>query len=107
MNNKDVNSRDTNESSRTHHDPKKRAATVEQSDESQAVPVDHVTVRQLELQVDDLVDNYNKLAKSLNRPQIDEANASGIKFSPSKLVSVIACNDNYFCTACLTYIFTF
>lgn len=85
MNNIDVDSHDTNKSSQTHHDPKKRA-TDEQSNDSQSIPVDQVTVGQLERQVDDLVQNYNKLAKTLNRPQIHEANANGIKFSTSKTV---------------------
>lgn len=35
-----------------------------------------VTVSQLKKQVDDLVDNYNKLAKTLNRPQLHDTNPS-------------------------------
>lgn len=31
-----------------------------------------VTIKQLKEQVDDLVDNYNELAKKLNRPTLDE-----------------------------------
>lgn len=86
MNNIDVDSYDINKSSQAQHDPKKRALE-EQSDDSQSISVDQVTVSQLEQQVDDLVESYNKLAKSLNRPQIHEANANGIIFSTTKTVS--------------------
>lgn len=86
MNNIDVDPHDTNKSSRKQHDPKKRAVD-EQNDDSQSTPaVDQVTVGQLEQQVDDLVESYNKLAKTLNRPQIHEANANGIVFTTSKTV---------------------
>lgn len=86
VNNIDVDSHDTNKSSQSPHEPKKRALD-EQNDESQSNPVDQVTVGQLERQVDDLVESYNKLAKTLNRPQIHEANANGIVFSTAKTVS--------------------
>lgn len=39
------------------------------------IPLDQVTVSQLTRQVDDLVNNYNKLAKTLNRPQLEENNS--------------------------------
>lgn len=35
-----------------------------------------VTVSKLKKQVDDLVVNYNKLAKTLNRPQLHDTNSS-------------------------------
>lgn len=85
VNNVDVDSPDTNINSQAQ--PKKRALD-DQSNDGQSIPVDQVTVGQLERQVDDLVESYNKLAKTLNRPQIHEANANGIKFSASKTVSV-------------------
>lgn len=88
MNNIDVDCRDTNMHSRTHDTQPKKRALDDQSNDSQSMPVDQVTVGQLERQVDDLVESYNKLAKTLNRPQIHEANADGIKFSTSKTVSV-------------------
>lgn len=88
MNNIDVDCRDTNMHSQTHDTQPKKRALDDQSNDSQSMPVDQVTVGQLERQVDDLVESYNKLAKTLNRPQIHEANADGIKFSTSKSVSV-------------------
>lgn len=88
MNNIDVDCRDTNMNSQTHDTQPKKRALDDQSNDSQSMPVDQVTVGQLERQVDDLVESYNKLAKTLNRPQIHEANADGIKFSTSKTVSV-------------------
>lgn len=50
-----------------------------------------VTPQQLKVQVDDLVENFNKLAKSLNRPQIDEKNEIDLKLPVKKTVSVRAC----------------
>lgn len=87
MNNIDVDCRDTNKNSQSHDTQPKKRALDDQSNDSQSTPVDQVTVGQLERQVDDLVESYNKLAKTLNRPQIHEANANGIKFSPPKTVS--------------------
>lgn len=84
MNNIDDECRDTNNNSQIKHDA---------IDEPKSDAVEQVTVNQLEQQVDDLVDNYNKLAKTLNRPQIHEANADGIQFSSLKTVSV-GCNIN-------------
>lgn len=45
-----------------------------------------ITVGQLKQQVDQLVQNYNKLAKNLNHPQLDE---TGTKYSTPKAVSLI------------------
>lgn len=46
--------------------------------------VAQLTVTHLKRQVDDLVDNYNKLAKTLNRPQLHEHDA---KDTHTKVVS--------------------
>lgn len=43
-----------------------------QDKQDTADDVGTVTVSQLKQQVDDLVDNYNKLAKTLNRPPLHE-----------------------------------
>lgn len=49
--------------------------------------VAQVTVSQLKKQVDDLVDNYNKLAKTLNRPQLHETNKRDVENISRKTVS--------------------
>lgn len=43
-----------------------------------------VTASQLKKQVDDLVDNYNTLAKTLNRPQLHETNTEDVKYTSQK-----------------------
>lgn len=50
-----------------------------------------VTPQQLKVQVDDLVENFNKLAKSLNRQQIHEKDEIDSKLTVKKGVSVRAC----------------
>lgn len=48
-----------------------------------------VTASQLKKQVDDLVDNYNKLAKTLNRPQLRETNTNDGKLTRRNRVSLL------------------
>lgn len=86
VNDVDINNRDTNTNSQS-HDIKKRStddSDSQQSKEPQEIPIGQVTARQLEQQVNQLVENYNKLAKSLNRPILHENEA---KPYPPKVVS--------------------
>lgn len=48
-----------------------------------------VTVSKLKKQVDDLVDNYNKLAKTLNRPLLHETNTKDESHITRKAVSLL------------------
>ncbi|XP_055319576.1 aspartyl/asparaginyl beta-hydroxylase isoform X8 [Sitodiplosis mosellana] len=48
-------------------------------DTSTIEDIAQVTVSQLKKQVDDLVDNYNKLAKTLNRSQLHDTNTRDVK----------------------------
>lgn len=70
------NAKQTTNTSTQNVDIKKRSPVVStqlsQDNHDIADDVDTVTVSQLKQQVDNLVDNYNKLAQTLNRPPLHE-----------------------------------
>lgn len=69
----DINSHDTNKCTENHEFEKR--SLDDPNLNNQNPTVEEITVKQLEKQVDDLVSNYNKLAQTLNQPQLHEINA--------------------------------
>lgn len=89
MNVVDVNSCATNTNTQK-HGTKKRSADLSDNHlnkEAGDIATPQVTAKMLERQVDDLVENFNKLAKTLNRPQLHETNSNEIMLDKSKKVS--------------------
>lgn len=75
VNDVDNKFRDTNPNTTHINDVHKRSTDESESvqrTDTQNIPDSQVTVKELEHQVDELVENYNRLARSLNRPLINE-----------------------------------
>lgn len=77
--------RDTNKNAQNLN-MKEHSDALEEAVES--LPSTQVTAKQLERQVDDLIVNYNKLAKTLNQPLIDDTKPRPTRSTPQRKVSV-------------------
>lgn len=67
-----INVQATNKNAQNIDDKERPIVVSTQDSPVNLTTLDTVTVSHLKQQVDDLVDNYNKLAKTLNRPQLHE-----------------------------------
>lgn len=90
MNVVDVNTRATNPNTQK-LDRKERSAGLSSNqlnkEDGTSGTIPQVTAKLLERQVDDLVENFNKLARTLNRPQLHEINSSETMLNKPKGVS--------------------
>lgn len=73
-----IDTHNTNSSppkTQSHKVEKRSVEAIETKAEEDAIPTENIPVDRdrLKRHVDDLVDTYNKLAKTLNRPTLDES----------------------------------